>query len=76
VLERLRDHPEERVKLHSAAEEHHFRYRGGGSGGGHRTVYFPTPYSLAKRAALADEYGGLAVWELGQGLPWLLDALL
>ncbi|KAI8474416.1 MAG: hypothetical protein J3K34DRAFT_518157 [Monoraphidium minutum] len=53
--------------------EHHIKFKDGGR---KRQMYFPTPASLDARLRLAREWGaGLSIWELGQGLEALLDAL-
>jgi chitinase domain-containing protein 1 len=42
-----------------------------------RAVFYPTFRSVQARVNLAQRVGcgGVAIWELGQGLPWLFDAL-
>jgi len=65
------------------AAEHYMRYvpptphsDTGGRSAQQHTVYYPTPWMLAKRTATAVGLGcGIAVWELGQGLPCFPDAL-
>jgi chitinase domain-containing protein 1 len=72
--------------VNKRAAEHYLRYtptpttsEGGSpaqSGRRPHTVYYPTPWMLAKRSAAAASLGsGLAVWELGQGLPCFPDSL-
>ena len=40
------------------------------------TAFYPSPLSLSLRADLgAASFGGVAIWELGQGLDWLFDVL-
>jgi Glycosyl hydrolases family 18 len=41
-----------------------------------RAVFYPTHRSVRARVKLAMDIGcgGVAVWEVGQGLPWLFDA--
>jgi chitinase domain-containing protein 1 len=72
-----------RVKLDRAAQEHYFDYHtvpeGGGDGGSgkpvrHR-VYYPTPFSLAARLDAGARYGGVAIWEGGQGWDAFFDLL-
>eukprot|EP00177_Eucheuma_denticulatum_P001532 GFKZ01002746.1.p1 GENE.GFKZ01002746.1~~GFKZ01002746.1.p1 ORF type:complete len:387 (+),score=47.24 GFKZ01002746.1:183-1343(+) len=54
------------------AAEHAFVY---GSGEEQHVVFFPTRRSIAERVALAEEVGcgGVAVWELGQGMNHFFD---
>ena len=53
-----------------ASGEERMEVKGGG------VVYYPTPRSLRARVDLVNAEGcGLSIWELGQGLPPLLDEL-
>lgn len=62
-----------RVKLDAKAGEHFITYSASASE--RHTVYFPTPWMLKQRLALAasEGYGGVAVWEVGQGLDAFMD---
>ena len=74
VTEILRTHSADiRVKVDAKAAEHFWSYWPGDVP--RRTVYYPTPWSVTQRVALGNEWGGVAIWELGQAQPWLLSAL-
>ena len=72
-LELLAQHTP-RVKLDAKAAEHYVTYTDAATGA-RRTVYYPTPWMLQARLALAaaEGYGGVAVWEVGQGLDEFMD---
>lgn len=59
----------------ASSGEHHFA-QPGDDALPPSSVFYPTPAAVAARVRLARSLGvGLAVWELGQGLPWLFDLL-
>jgi spore germination protein YaaH len=54
--------------------EHYFEQETDGHNG---RVYYPSQLSLNSRMLLAQKYGigGVAIWEIGQGLEHFIDAL-
>ena len=70
-IDLLKEH-NPRLKLNAEAKEHHFIYHGPEA---KHTVHYPTPYFLQKRLEASAEYGGVAIWEAGQGLPYFYDLL-
>lgn len=61
------------INWHPQFGEHHFVYNNGKDD---RVVFYPTLRSVKARVDLAEKLGcgGVAVWELGQGIPWLFEA--
>ncbi|KAK2943963.1 putative Glycoside hydrolase [Blattamonas nauphoetae] len=70
-----------KIDWESNSEEHRFTWREeekselSNSFADH-TMYYPTIHSITKRKEKAESIGcGLAIWELGQGLPYFMDVL-
>jgi chitinase domain-containing protein 1 len=62
------------VQWFAEAAEHFITYQ---TGIGTHFVYYPTLYSIEVRLQLTKglEVGGIAIWELGQGLNYFFDLL-
>lgn len=66
IIELVQRYKPEMVWLPSV-EEHAFQYSNDGV---HRVVFYPSRMSISKRLAVANDTGcgGVAIWDLGQGL--------
>lgn len=71
IIQLLQDHKPKLVWIPSV-EEHAFQYS---IGKVHRAVFYPTRTSISKRLAIANDVGcgGVAIWDLGQGLPHFFE---
>lgn len=69
----LKEHQPE-IKWHAEAAEHFLAYQ---TGIGSHFVYYPTLFSIELRLQLAVhlQVGGIAIWEIGQGLNYFFDLL-
>lgn len=69
-LDLLRNEQPE-LKWDEKAEESYFTYQNG-----QKRVYYPSMRFLARRLEIAgSDFGGIAIWELGQGLDMFYDVL-
>ena len=69
VVEILKNH-RPRIVLDAEVQEHYADL------GKNRTMYFPTPWSVAKRIEYAAQNGyGIHIWEMGLTMPYMVGLL-
>ncbi|GFH17462.1 chitinase domain-containing protein 1, partial [Haematococcus lacustris] len=72
VLQLMAQHTPD-IEWDKEEREHHFQYQAKGVV---HEVYFPTPRAMEERLELvAKAGGGVAIWELGQGVERFFDLL-